>query len=186
MPEIDVDELLRSTGAILEGHFRLASGRHSGTYIEKFRIMEDPAATGILCGMIADHYRDSAPALVVGPATGGIILAYETARQLGVRDIFAEKDPDGRLYFDRGFTVEPGARVLLVDDVLTTGGSVTKVLDLLSAAGADVVGIGCLIDRTNGATRFDVPFYACHRTAIASYSEGGCPICTQGIPLVQT
>ena len=104
----DIDSLLRSTGAILEGHFRLASGRHSGTYIEKFRIMEDPAATTALCGMIADHFRDAGATVVVGPAMGGVILAYETARQLGVRTIFAEKDADGGLIFDRGFEIAPG------------------------------------------------------------------------------
>ena len=103
MPEIDVDDLLRNTGAILEGHFKLASGRHSGTYIEKFRIMENPPATEVLCGMIADHFRDLKPSVVVGPATGGIILAYETARQLGVPNVFAEKDDAGGMYFDRGF-----------------------------------------------------------------------------------
>ena len=182
----DIEALLRRTGAILEGHFRLASGRHSGTYIEKFRIMEDPPATSVLCGMIADHFRDAAPSLVVGPATGGIILAYETARQLGVRDIFAEKDAKDGMVFDRGFSIAPGEPVLLVDDVLTTGGSVTKVLKLLQAAGANVVGVGFLIDRTNGGVDFGVPSYACHRMAIASYSEGACPICTQGIPLVVT
>jgi orotate phosphoribosyltransferase len=182
----DLEALLRRTGAILEGHFRLASGRHSGTYIEKFRIMEDPPATTVLCGMIADHFRDAAPSVVVGPATGGIILAYETARQLGVRNIFAEKDAEGGMFFDRGFAIEAGQSVLLVDDVLTTGGSVKKVLDVLHEAGANVVGVGFLIDRTNGGVDFGVPFYACHSMSIASYSEGSCPICTQGIPLVQT
>jgi orotate phosphoribosyltransferase len=186
VPEIDVDELLRNTGAILEGHFKLASGRHSGTYIEKFRIMENPPATAVLCGMIADHFRDAAPTVVVGPATGGIILAYETARQLGVRDVIAEKDGEGGMMFDRGFTIRPDDRVLVVDDVLTTGGSVRKVLELLQTLDADVIGVGFLIDRTNGGVDFGVPFYACHAMAIASYAEGGCPICTMGLPLVQT
>ena len=186
MPEIDVDELLRNTGAILEGHFKLASGRHSGTYIEKFRIMENPPATEILCGMIADHFRDANVSVVVGPATGGIILAYETARQLGVPDIFAEKDDKGGMYFDRGFSVQPGQPVLVVDDVLTTGGSVKKVLSLLQEAGADIKGVGFLIDRTNGGVDFGVPFFACHPMTVASYSADGCPICTMGLPLVET
>jgi orotate phosphoribosyltransferase len=186
VPEIDVDDLLRSTGAILEGHFKLASGRHSGTYIEKFRIMENPPATEVLCGMIADHFRHLKPSVVVGPATGGIILAYETARQLGVPNIFAEKDDKDGMYFDRGFSVAPGQAVLVVDDVLTTGGSVKKVLKLLDEAGADIKGVGFLIDRTNGGVDFGVPFFACHPMAIASYSEGSCPICTQGLLLVET
>jgi orotate phosphoribosyltransferase len=186
MPEVDVDALLQSTGALLKGHFRLASKRHSDTYIEKFRIMEDPVATDALCGMIADHYRDAGATVVVGPATGGIILAYETARHLGLHDIFAEKDPAGQFFFDRGFSVAPGQPVLLVDDVLTTGGSVGKVLSLLREAGANVVGVGCLIDRTNGGVDFGVPFYACHTMNIASHDPAECPLCAKGIAITET
>jgi orotate phosphoribosyltransferase len=182
----DIDALLRSTGAIMEGHFRLTSGRHSGTYIEKFRIMEDPAATVAMCGMIADHYRPAGVTAVVGPAMGGVILAYETARQLGVRDIFAEKDDKGGLMFDRGFVIEPGQPILVVDDVLTTGGSVRQVLSLLQDAGANVVGVGMLIDRTNGGVDFGVPFFACHAMSVESFPADDCPICRQGLPLVET
>ena len=184
--ELDVEALLRSTGAVLTGHFRLTSGRHSDTYVEKFRIMENPAATAILCGMIAEHFRDAGATVVAGPAMGGVILAYETARHLGVRDIFAEKDAAGQLYFDRGFAVEPGQPVLVVDDVLTTGGSVKRLLDLLNAAGANVVGVGFLIDRTNGGVDFGVPFYACHLMNIGSYAPDDCPLCKQGIELIET
>ena len=185
-PVTDVDALLRSTGAILEGHFRLASGRHSGVYIEKFRIMEDPPATAALCSMIADHFRDSGASLVVGPAMGGVILAYETARHMGLHAIFAEKDAEGGLMFDRGFAVTPGQPVLVVDDVLTTGGSVRNVLSLLEAAGATVVGVGFLIDRTDGGVDFGVPFYACHAMQIESFAADGCPLCAQRLPLVET
>jgi orotate phosphoribosyltransferase len=185
-PITDVDALLRSTGAILEGHFRLASGRHSGVYIEKFRIMEDPPATAALCAMIAAHFCDSGATLVIGPAMGGVILAYETAKQLGLHGIFAEKDANGGLMFDRGFAVTPGQPVLVVDDVLTTGGSVRKVLTLLEAAGARVVGVGFLIDRTNGGIDFGVPFYACHAIQIESFAPDGCPLCAQGLELVET
>lgn len=182
----DVDALLRSTGAVLEGHFRLASGRHSGTYIEKFRIMEDAAATTSLCGMIAGHYRDAGVNLVVGPAMGGVILAYETARQLGVRNIFAEKDANGELIFERGFEVKPSEPVLVVDDVLTTGGSVRRVLDLLQNARAEIVGIGFLIDRTNGGVEFGAPSFACHVMNIESYAPNECPLCLKDLPLVET
>ncbi len=182
----DVDALLRSTGAVLEGHFQLASGRHSGVYIEKFRIMEDPPATAALCAMIAEHFKDSGATLVIGPAMGGVILAYETASQLGLHGFFAEKDADGSLMFDRGFEVAPGQPVLVVDDVLTTGGSVRKVLSLLEAAGANVVGVGFLIDRTNGGVDFGVPFYACHAMQIESHAPEECPLCADGIELVQT
>jgi len=186
MPEIDVEALLRSTGAILQGHFKLASGRHSDTYIEKFRIMEDPVATEVLCGMIADHFRAQGVTLVVGPATGGIILSYETARKLGVHGIFAEKDGTGDFFFDRGFAIEPGQPVLVVDDVQTTGGSVKRVLSLLHAANANIIGVGSLIDRTNGQLDFGVPYYACHSMNIASYAPDECPLCAKGHALVET
>lgn len=183
---MDVDSLLRSTGAILEGHFRLTSGRHSGTYVEKFRIMENPAATTALCGMIAEHFHDAGATVVAGPAMGSVILAFETARHLGVPNIFCEKRKDGELFFDRGFTVLPGQPVLVVDDVLTTGGSVKKLLGLLHDAGADVVGVGFLIDRTNGGVDFGVPFYACHSMSIESYAPDDCPLCRDGLELVET
>jgi orotate phosphoribosyltransferase len=183
---VDVDSLLRSTGAVLEGHFRLTSGRHSGTYVEKFRIMENPEVTSTLCEMIAGHFRDAGATVVVGPAMGGVILAYETARHLGTRSIFTEKNESGGHYFDRGFAVEPGQPVLVVDDVLTTGGSVKSVLSVVREAGANVVGVGFLIDRTNGAVDFGVPFYACHRMNIESFVPDECPLCKQGIDLVET
>lgn len=183
---VSVESHLEATGAVQEGHFRLASGRHSARYIEKFRIMEDPVATVALCGMIADHYRPSAPTVVVGPAMGGVILAFETARQLGVRAIFTEKDADGRHIFDRGFEVRPGDRVLVVDDVLTTGGSVRQVLDLLRGLDANLLGVGFLIDRSGSAVDFGIPFYACHTMLIESYDPVSCPLCAQGLPLVIT
>jgi orotate phosphoribosyltransferase len=186
MAAVDIDSLLRSTGAILEGHFRLASGLHSAKYIEKFRIMEDPRATVALCGLIAGHFRDAGPSVVVGPAMGGVILAFETARQLGVRSIFAEKDAAGRLVFGRGFAVRPGEKTLVVDDVLTTGGSVRQVLSLLNDAGADVAGIAFLIDRTMAPVDFGVPLYACHRIGIESFAADACPLCEKGLPLVET
>jgi orotate phosphoribosyltransferase len=183
---VDVDALLNATGAVLNGHFKLTSGRHSGTYIEKFRIMEDPQATTALCGMITDHFRASDVEVVAGPAVGGIILAYETARQLGVRNVFAEKAPDGNLSFERGFAVGAGERVLVVDDVLTTGGSVKKLLEQLQAVGAEVVGVAFLIDRTGGAVDFGVPLYACRSLEIESYDPEVCPLCRKGLPLVET
>jgi orotate phosphoribosyltransferase len=183
---LDVDSLLRSTGAILEGHFKLTSGRHSNLYIEKFRIMENPEATTTLCGMIADHFRGAGVTTVVGPAMGGVILAFETARHLNVRNIFAEKRPDGELMFDRGFALVPNEPVLVVDDVLTTGGSVKKVLALLEDAGAKVEGVAFLIDRTNGGVDFGVPFFACHSMSVESFAPEDCPYCKQGLELVET
>jgi len=186
MTTTDVDALLRSTGAILQGHFQLTSKRHSPTYIEKFRIMERPDATAALCAMIAARFRDAGARLVAGPAMGGVILAYETAKQLGLRSVFAEKDAEGLLIFDRGFKIAAGEPVLVVDDVLTTGGSVRQMLALLDEAKARIVGVGMLIDRTDGAIDFGVPFYACHSMNIESFSPEDCPLCRRGLPLVET
>lgn len=182
---VSVPELLAATRAMQHGHFRLASKRHSAQYIEKFRIMEDPVATGALCQMIADHFREAGPSVVVGPALGGVILAFDTARHLGIRSIYAEKDVEGRLTFDRGFTVARGEKALVVDDVLTTGGSVRQVLSLLQGLGADVVGVGFLIDRSPGVD-FGAPMFACHTMAIESYDPASCPLCEKGLPLVET
>jgi len=182
----EIDALLRSTGALMEGHFKLASGRHSGTYIEKFRIMEDPVATASMCSMIAEHFRNAGARVVAGPAMGGVILAFETAKHMGLHSIFAEKGGGGRLYFDRGFALEPAQPVLVVDDVLTTGGSVKQMLDLVRDAGAKVMGVGFLIDRTNGGVDFGVPLYACHSMNIESFAADECPLCRQGLPLVET
>jgi orotate phosphoribosyltransferase len=183
---VNVESLLKATGAVLEGHFRLTSGRHSAVYIEKFRIMEDPAATMTLCAMIADYFRPFDFTTVIGPAMGGVILAYEVAGQLGLRAIFAEKDAAGQLMFDRGFLLGQNEPVLIVDDVLTTGGSVNQVLDLARRAGARPVGVGMLIDRTDGAVNFGIPFFACHSMAIESFAADNCPLCKQGLPLIET
>ena len=183
---VDVEAFLQSTGALLTGHFRLASGRHSAQYIEKFRIMEDPVATVALCGLIAERFRPTNPATVIGPAMGGVILSFETARHLGVHSLFTEKDADGRHILDRGFQVKAGERVLLVDDVLTTGGSVRQVLDLLRGLGAEVIGVGFLIDRSGGAVDFGVPSFACHTMSIESFDAAACPLCEKGLPLIET
>lgn len=148
--------------------------------------MEDPAATTAMCAMIAEHFRDSGVTLVAGPAMGGVILAYETARAMGLRIVFAEKGDGGRLFFDRGFALEAGQPVLVVDDVLTTGGSVKQMLSLVEAAGGKVAGVGFLIDRTSGGVDFGVPFYACHAMNIESFPADDCPLCRQGLPLVET
>jgi orotate phosphoribosyltransferase len=183
---VDVEEYLRTTNALLEGHFKLASGRHSARYIEKFRIMENPEATTALCGLIADHYRGAGVEVVVGPAMGGVILAFETGRQLGIRNVFTEKDAAGRHVLERGFALRQGERALVVDDVLTTGGSVRQALDLVRATGADVIGVGFLIDRSGGKVDFGVPFFACHTMSIESYDASDCPLCREGLPLVET
>lgn len=174
--------LLRDAGAMLEGHFQLASGKHSASYVEKFRLLEQPVQTEALSRMIADWARPLSPQLVAGPTTGGIIISYEVARLLGVRGIFAESANGGRA-FERGFTIAPGERVLVVDDVLTTGGSVRDVLDAVGGLRGEVAGVAVLIDRTGGKADFGVPFFACLTLDLESYAPGECPLCAGGVPL---
>ncbi|MGH9203285.1 MAG: phosphoribosyltransferase family protein, partial [Vicinamibacterales bacterium] len=129
--------------------------------------------------------RPVSPQLVAGPTTGGIIISYEVARLLGVRGIFAES-VNGRREFERGFTIAPGERVLIVDDVLTTGGSVRDVLDAVRALGGEVAGVAVLFDRTGGKADFAVPFFACLTLELESYDPGECPLCAKGVPLTVT
>ena len=178
-----LEQQLQARGALLRGHFQLSSGRHGDTYVEKFRILQWPDLTGEACRLIADHFRGAAN-MVAGPTTGGIILSYETARHLGLRSVIAERKDDGAgREFKRGFEIGPGDRVLVVDDVLTTGGSVREVIDAVRVRGAEVVGVGMLVDRTNGGVDFGVPFFACLTLEIASWEPGECSLCKQGVPL---
>jgi len=186
MQNSDLEAELEARGGILRGHFQLASGRHADTYIEKFRIIQWPDITGALCAQIADHFRGQ-PNLVAGPTTGGIILAYEVARHLSLRSIIAERKDEGEgREFRRGFEIGPGDRVLVVDDVLTTGGSVRDVLDAVRERGAEVIGVGMLVDRSGGRVDFGVPFFACLTVDIASYDPAECELCKQGVELVIT
>lgn len=182
-----VVEMFEKSGALLHGHFRLTSGLHSPVYWEKAKVLQYPAYTEQLCRMIADNFRDAGVTVVAGPTTPGIILAYETARQLGVRGIFAEKDESGSRVFRRGFTIEPGERVLIVDDILTTGGSVTGVIAAVRKLGGTVAGAGVLVYRPAPEKDIDfgVPFYACHTADVISYQPDDCPLCKQGLPLVK-
>lgn len=179
---IDVEGLFRQTGVLREGHFLLTSGLHSPVYWEKFRMLQYPEPTGILCAMIADHFRKRKPSVVVGPTTGGIILSFETARQLGTRGIFAERDGNARA-LRRDFVVERGEKVLLVDDVLTTGKSIQETLDAVRGAGGEVVGIGVMVDRSQVTPDFGAELYACLRAPAVSYPADECPLCAAGIPL---
>lgn len=160
------EALFRRSGALRDGHFLLKSGRHSDAYLEKFAVLSDPAATSELCGFWAGQHRgpDDRPTvdLVAGPTTGGVILAFETGRQLGTRAIFAEEvkgagDGPARREFRRGFRVEPGERVLLVDDILTTGGSLLAMIPAVEAAGGEIVGCAVMVDRSGGLSSLASP-----------------------------
>ena len=181
----NVEEIFQKSGAILKGHFLLASGLHSPVYWEKFRVLQFPNYTEQLCRMIADHFRKQKIQVVAGPTTGGIILAFEVARQLGVRGIFAEKEGAQERAFRRGFTIDPGERVLIVDDILTSGNSIRQVMAAVTKQGGVIIGIGVLVDRSEQKIEFGVPLFSCHRAETQTYPPQDCPLCAAGIPLVR-
>jgi orotate phosphoribosyltransferase len=197
------EELFRASGAFREGHFLLKSGRHGDAYVEKFAVLSDPAATSELCGFWVARIRGLSDSvdrplvdLVTGPTTGGIILAFETARQLGTRSIFAEevRDEDGaaRREFRRGFAIVPGERVYLVDDILTTGGSLLAMIPAVEALGGEIVECAVLVDRSGGratltspTTGRTYPLRSLWQLDLPTYEpgEGSCPRCAVGEPL---
>jgi len=181
----NVEEIFQKSGAILKGHFMLTSGLHSPLYWEKFRVLQFPRYTEQLCGMIANHFHKQNIQVVAGPTTGGIILAFETARQLGVRGIFAEREGATERAFRRGFSISPGERVLIVDDILTTGSSIHQVMAAVTKQGGIVIGIGILVDRSEQEVDFGVPFFSCLRSITPAYTPQDCPLCAKNIPLVK-
>jgi len=179
----DAQRAFDSAGAFLRGHFVYTSGRHGADYLEKFRILEDPQATTELAGMIVRQFMPLRPELVAGPTTGGIILAYEVARQLGVNAVYVERGESGGRVLRRGFEISADTRVLVVDDVVTTGGSLAETQACITSAGGVVIGIGVLADRTAGRAATEVPFFACLTVDFPSYSPDACPQCAAGIPV---
>jgi orotate phosphoribosyltransferase len=178
-------EALRRSGAIKQGHFLLSSGRHSDRYVEKFDLLRQPAAASAACGLIADHVQGRDIDVVVGPTTGGIILAFEVARRLGAEAAYAERTSNGKgREFRRGTTFRPGARVLVVDDILTTGGSVRETLDALAKYDVEVVGAALLVDRSGGSADIGVPWFALATMEIETWDPAECPRCAAGMPLV--
>lgn len=180
----EISQIFKDAGALQEGHFLLTSGLHSPVYWEKFKVLQYPEHTVKLCQMIAEHYRNSDIELVAGPTTGGIILAFEVARLLGVKAIFAEREGDHRI-FRRGLTISQGSRILVVDDVLTTGGSVKEVIDAVEKIGGKAIGIGVLVDRMQQDIKFSATLYSCLRTSAVTYRPDECPLCVAGIPLIK-
>jgi orotate phosphoribosyltransferase len=177
---------LAETGAIRSGHFLYASGKHGDTYLEKFNLLRNPQATSKACEFFADRFQDENIDVVIGPTTGGILLAFETARQLGVASAYAERASDGSSGREirRGTTFAPGARVLVVDDILTTGGSVRETLAALEAHPVEVVAVGVLVDRSGGATTFgNIPLVAIASRKFDAWDADSCPLCAQGLPL---
>jgi orotate phosphoribosyltransferase len=180
MSDLDLERALAERGALLTGHFRLSSGRHSDRFIQKFRILEHPPLVEAVAKEIAAAFAASKPTIVVSAAVGGIVLGYEVARQLGVDAIFVEKE-DGRAVLRRSFTLRPDDRALVVEDVVTTGLSVREVIDVVRAAGAQVAGVGVIVQR--GAADFGVPTRALLDMPLQSFDPAECPQCAAGQPI---
>jgi len=180
----EVLDIFKKAGALIEGHFLLTSGLHSPTYWEKFKVLQYPEYTQRLCYLIAQHFTNDNIQVVAGPTTGGVIIAFETAKQLGVRSIFAEKEGNIRT-FRRGFTIEPGERVLIVDDILTTGGSVIEVINAVEKLNGNIIGVGVLVDRSDQNIDLGTNLFSCLKSATKTYNPPECPLCAKGIPLVR-
>ena len=185
LTEKEVYDLLCETDAIMNGHFKLTSGLHSPHYVEKFNVLQHPQYTEKLCKAIAEHFKDANIDTVVGPVTGGIIIAHEVGKALGTRAIFTER-VDGKMTFRRGFSLSEGERVLVVEDIVTTGGSVREVVDVVKSYGAIPVAIGLLVDRSGGKADFGgVPSYPLLKMNVETYEPENCPLCAKGEPLTK-
>jgi orotate phosphoribosyltransferase len=183
----DILETLRASGALKQGHFVLSSGLHSDQYIEKFDLLRQPRATSEACRLIARRFQDGRIDVVVGPTTGGVVLAFEVARQLGVAAAYAERsaNSDEAREFRRGTTFSPGSRVLVVDDILTTGGSLRETLSALSSHPVEVAAVAVLVDRSGGGVDLGVPYVALGTVDITTWEVADCPLCQGGEPIVK-
>src|SRR5918993_2505664 len=184
MTEAEVLTIFRQSGALLEGHFRLSSGLHSPGYLQCALVLQHPRLAEALGAALGNLVRPLGAVTVLSPALGGIVIGQEVGRALGVRAIFAERQ-EGMLTLRRGFALDPGERVLVVEDVVTTGGSTRETMDVARAAGAIVVGACAIVDRSGGKQGLDVPFHALLPMEVKAYKEEECPLCKQGLPVVK-
>ena len=180
----DVLNLFRRVGALLEGHFRLTSGLHSPGYLQCALVLQHPREAEACGAGIAERVRSLAPTVVLSPALGGIVIGHEVARALGVRAIFAERQ-EGTLTLRRGFSLDASDRVLVVEDVVTTGGSTRETIEVARTQGATVVGAAAIIDRSGGNQNLEVPFHALATVSLPTYQPDACPLCARGEPVVK-
>jgi orotate phosphoribosyltransferase len=185
LADASVESLFERSGALLDGHFLLKSGRHAGRYLEKFLVLQHPAIGVELCRRFAEALAPYRPTLVVGPTTGGVLLSFETARQLGgsVRAAFAEPVSEGGRALRRGWAVTADERVVLVDDILTTGASLVETVEAVGAAGAEPLAAAVIVDRSTAPVELGFPLHALGRLEIPSWEADSCPLCTDGEPL---
>ncbi len=177
-----VIETLRECGSLLEGHFLLTSGKHSDRYCQCAKLLQHPDKAASVVELITDQVKDLGATVVVGPAMGGIVVAYEFARQLGVRGIFTERVEE-QMTLRRGFELAPGEKVLLSEDVVTTGKSTMEVVKLVEDMGAQVIGLCCLVDRRAPGVELPLPLYSATTLTVQTFEATDCPLCRQDLPL---
>ena len=184
MTDTEVLNLFRQAGALLEGHFKLSSGLHSDRYLQSALVLQHPDFAEQLGRALADRTKHLQPTAVLSPALGGIVIGQEVGRALQVRALFAERQ-DGTLSLRRGFTLDPADRVLIVEDVITTGGSTRETIAVAEAAGAQVIGAASIIDRGSDPGRLDVPLQSLVKMQVTAHDPASCPFCAQGLPVVK-
>jgi orotate phosphoribosyltransferase len=184
MDAAEVVERFKRSRALLEGHFRLTSGLHSTGYLQCALVLQHPREAEALGAALAALVRGLRPEAVLSPALGGIVIGQEVGRVLGIRAMFAERE-EGKLRLRRGFSLEPNERVVVVEDVVTTGGSTRETIEVARAAGAQVVGAAAIIDRSGGDQRLDVPFHALATVSLPTYEPAECPLCLTGEPVIK-
>lgn len=184
MSEKEILALFDKYSALLKGHFKLSSGLHSEKYLQCALVLQHPDVAERFSKAIAEKFSKGEIDVVIGPALGGITLAYEVARTLGVRGMFTERQ-EGRMLLRRGFCIEKGENVLVVEDVVTTGGSTKEVIEVAKSYGGVVVGVGSIIDRSDGAIDFGAPFQSLAKIKVETFKEDACPLCKKNIPLTK-
>jgi orotate phosphoribosyltransferase len=182
--EKQILEAFEKSNALLRGHFLLTSGRHSDVYFQCAKVLQYPKYVELLCSLIAEHFRQTEIDTVIAPAMGGLVVGQEVARQLNKRFIFAERE-DKKLTLRRGFTIDKDEKLLICEDVVTTGGSVFEVIDIVKSNDAKVAGVGFIVDRSNGKVNFDFPQFSTFKMEVISYLPDDCPMCEQNIPVIK-
>lgn len=186
MTHEDILEILEETGALLSGHFELASGRHSNRYFQYALLLQYPKKTEKICKELAGRFLGKRIDIVIGPAIGGVLVSFEVARQLGARSLFAERvEGKGPLLLRRNFQIQKDEKVLVIEDVITTGGSAKELIDLVRSNGGEVVGVGALADRSGGQVSFDVPFEVLLQVSAESFMREECPLCKEKVPFTK-
>ncbi|MEK6733327.1 MAG: orotate phosphoribosyltransferase [Candidatus Omnitrophota bacterium] len=184
MKKQEILSLFKETGALLSGHFRLSSGLHSGNYFQCALLLQNPDIAEKICSELASFFKEDKPTCVVAPALGGVIVSYETGRVLGVKSLFTER-VEGKMTLRRGFELKKEDKALVVEDVITTGLSTSEVLDVVRAAGASIIGVGCIVDRSGKTLNFGVKLKSLVRLDFPAYKPEECPLCKKGIGITK-